>query len=178
MQASKDQNLVSSLLAVSSSDGVTPVTLYADPTTHRLLTAPVNGLGTVASAQEFSRSLAAADGAVTYAHGLGVVPKLIRVTFSNSITTSGNNFQTVLGTYDGTHVAGRTSVLFATNTAVNVRNSQIGGFRFFDSTSGGSFDPTYYSTAVPTFDATNVTLTWTKTNYPTGTVYFTLEAFG
>lgn len=36
--AKKDENGVSTLLAVSSVDGTTPVTLYANPTTHRLLT--------------------------------------------------------------------------------------------------------------------------------------------
>lgn len=36
--ASRDNNFVPTLLAVSSSDLKTPVTLVADPTTHRLLT--------------------------------------------------------------------------------------------------------------------------------------------
>lgn len=36
-EASRDGNFVTTLLAVSSVDGVTPVTLYANPTTHRLL---------------------------------------------------------------------------------------------------------------------------------------------
>ena len=44
-QASRDQNFVTTLLAVSSVDGVTPVTLYADPVTHRLLT-DISGAGT------------------------------------------------------------------------------------------------------------------------------------
>jgi hypothetical protein len=35
-EAQKDGNYVSTLLGVSSVDGVTPVTIYADPTTHRL----------------------------------------------------------------------------------------------------------------------------------------------
>ncbi len=35
--AERDSNYVPSLLAVSNVDGFTPVTLYADPTTHRLL---------------------------------------------------------------------------------------------------------------------------------------------
>jgi hypothetical protein len=35
--AKRDQNYVPTLIAVSNADGVTPVTLYADPTTHRLL---------------------------------------------------------------------------------------------------------------------------------------------
>lgn len=43
MNASRDQNLVTTLLGVSSADGTTPVTLYADPTTHRLLTQSSGG---------------------------------------------------------------------------------------------------------------------------------------
>lgn len=36
-QAARDENSVPTLLAASSSDGKTPVRVYADPTTHRLL---------------------------------------------------------------------------------------------------------------------------------------------
>lgn len=36
-QAVRDENRVPSLLGTSSADGTTPVTIYADPTTHRLL---------------------------------------------------------------------------------------------------------------------------------------------
>lgn len=43
MQASRDENRVTTLLGVSSADGTTPVTLYADPTTHRLLTQASGG---------------------------------------------------------------------------------------------------------------------------------------
>lgn len=35
--AARDENRITTLLGVSSADGVTPVTIYADPTTHRLL---------------------------------------------------------------------------------------------------------------------------------------------
>lgn len=35
-QASRDENRIPTLLGVSSADGTTPVTLFADPTTHRL----------------------------------------------------------------------------------------------------------------------------------------------
>jgi hypothetical protein len=35
--AKRDNNSVTTLTAVSNVDGTTPVTLYADPTTHRLL---------------------------------------------------------------------------------------------------------------------------------------------
>lgn len=41
--AERDQNNVPTLLGVSNADATTPVTVYADPTTHRLL---VNGIGT------------------------------------------------------------------------------------------------------------------------------------
>ena len=36
-QAKRDSNQVPTLIAVSNADGITPVVLYADPTTHRLL---------------------------------------------------------------------------------------------------------------------------------------------
>src|SRR3990167_5748768 len=36
-QAKRDDNYITTLLAVSNIDGITPVVLYADPTTHRLL---------------------------------------------------------------------------------------------------------------------------------------------
>lgn len=41
--ASRDENSVPSLLAVSSTDGVTPIAVYADPTTHRLLVTSGSG---------------------------------------------------------------------------------------------------------------------------------------
>jgi len=42
--AKRDNNYVPTLLAVSNADGVTPVTLYADPTTHRLLVSATGGV--------------------------------------------------------------------------------------------------------------------------------------
>lgn len=48
-QAKRDQNNVPTLLAVSNVDGVTPVVVYADPVTHRLLTDTASGSGTVTS---------------------------------------------------------------------------------------------------------------------------------
>lgn len=48
-QASRDQNNVPTLLAASNVDGVTPVRVYADPTSHRLLVDISGGSGTVTS---------------------------------------------------------------------------------------------------------------------------------
>ncbi len=45
--AKRDANYITTLLAVSNADGSTPVTLYADPTTHRLLVSLSGGGVTV-----------------------------------------------------------------------------------------------------------------------------------
>ena len=45
--AKRDSNQITTLLAVSNADGVTPVVLWADPTTHRLLVDLPAGAGTV-----------------------------------------------------------------------------------------------------------------------------------
>lgn len=42
-EAKRDGNFIPTLLAVSNADGDTPVTLYADPTTHRLLVSATAG---------------------------------------------------------------------------------------------------------------------------------------
>lgn len=47
--ASRDQNFVTTLLGVSNVDGTTPVKIYADPTTHRLLIDSATSSGTVTS---------------------------------------------------------------------------------------------------------------------------------
>ena len=46
-EAKRDENRIATLLAVSNADGITPVTLYADPTTHRLLVDLPGGAGSV-----------------------------------------------------------------------------------------------------------------------------------
>src|SRR3990167_488078 len=41
--APRDDNYIPTLLAVSNADGTTPITLWADPTTHRLLVSATAG---------------------------------------------------------------------------------------------------------------------------------------
>lgn len=48
-EAKRDQNAVTTLLGVSSVDGITPVVLWADPATHALLATGGAGSGTVTS---------------------------------------------------------------------------------------------------------------------------------
>lgn len=49
MNAKRDQNHIPTLLGVSNADGITPVNIFADPVTHRLLVDSANGSGTVTS---------------------------------------------------------------------------------------------------------------------------------
>lgn len=49
--ASRDNNMVTTLLAVSNADGISPVLLWADPSSHRLLV-QVSGVGTNWSSAE------------------------------------------------------------------------------------------------------------------------------
>lgn len=58
--AYRDQNNVPTLIAVSNVDGVTPVRLFADPVTHRLLVDATGGGGTGTVT-----SVASADGSIT-----------------------------------------------------------------------------------------------------------------
>lgn len=48
-EAKRDGNYVPTLIGVSSTDGVTPVTVYVDPVTHRLYVDATGGTGTVTS---------------------------------------------------------------------------------------------------------------------------------
>lgn len=47
--ASRDQNFVTTLLAVSNADGTSPIKVYADAVTHRLLVSVTGDAGTVTS---------------------------------------------------------------------------------------------------------------------------------
>src|SRR3990167_4043462 len=63
--APRDDNSIPTLLAVSNVDGVTPVVLWADPTTHRLLVDSSGGLsGTINEIAYFNSSSTIASLAV------------------------------------------------------------------------------------------------------------------
>lgn len=52
--AKRDQNFVPTLIAVSSADGATPVIVYADPTTHRLLVDASSSLSAALQTDQFT----------------------------------------------------------------------------------------------------------------------------
>lgn len=63
--AKRDDNSIPTLLAVSNADGITPVTLYADPTTHRLLVSLSSDLGDLSNVTITSE----AQGDILYFNG-------------------------------------------------------------------------------------------------------------
>ena len=65
--ASRDNNMVTTLLAVSNADGISPVLLWADPTTHRLLVSLAAG-GSYASAETPSGTINGVNATFTLAN--------------------------------------------------------------------------------------------------------------
>jgi hypothetical protein len=101
--ASRDDNFVTTLLAVSSVDGITPVTLYANPTTHRLLVDLAGGgSGTVQTV-----AVATANGFAGTSDGNAAAPTLtLTTTITGIINGNGTAISAVtIGSglsYDGT----------------------------------------------------------------------------
>lgn len=98
------------------------------------------------------------------AHGLGVVPKFVRMV-SNWAGSTSQLLQSV-GTYNGT------TTVSTTFYQVSGGNAVTGSNNFVDF----SLQGTTYETATIAIDATNITLTWTKTSAPTGTIQLMWEA--
>lgn len=113
---------------------------------------------------------AANTGAETIAHGLGVIPKkvMIHATKATSSATLGSVSR---GVYNGT----TTSTIYFTTGETGTPDNWINGT--------SSSDIVYLdlkssqtNTATISVDATNITLTWSKTSTPTGTVQIMWEA--
>jgi hypothetical protein len=109
--------------------------------------------------------------ATTIAHGLGVIPKFIRITILSPIS-SGAGSAMSFGSYNGTTQSSTFSLLTSTGPfagLASIDTSNIG--RAYKDNSGPNF-----ATYAATFDATNITLTPTKTGTPTGTANVLWEA--
>ena len=104
-----------------------------------------------------TRDMTAANGAVNTAHGLGRTPIFVRITGVISNTTS-------VGVYNGT-----TTSNVSTYGDANDSNNDD---RIIHYTDGSNAE--WATVAV---DATNITLTWTKANNPTGTLHIMWEAY-
>lgn len=111
----------------------------------------------------------------TIAHGLGAIPKIVKVTMMYS---QGNTDQS------STRIAMTCAVLTnATQSAVSVFHGSGDGATGSDSSGGATFTirteqggNDYYQTATLTADATNITLSWSKNGSPTGTAVILWEA--
>lgn len=115
--ASRDQNFVPTLLGVSNADGTTPVKVYADPTTHRLLVNLPGGTGTVTSV-----SVVTANG---FAGSVADPTTTPAITLSTTLTTpviAGNGTALIAATTTG---SGSTVVL---NTAPTFATSITGSY--------------------------------------------------
>jgi len=100
----------------------------------------------------------------TIAHGLGSAPSKVKLTATAIITATSSSTATT--TYNGTT---QSSV-----SVVSTGSSTIGIDTTFTLNADNATTGT--QTGVMTFDATNITITWTKTGSPTGTYTILWEA--
>ena len=116
--------------------------------------------------------ISTASGTQTIAHGLGAAPSFVRLraVVSNLATSaSGAETSTTETTYNGTTQAS-VYIYHASSSSAGNSNSTHGvAFRVFSSLGD-------YQSGVITYDATNITITWTKTASPTGTANIMWEA--
>ena len=150
--ARRDGNFVPTLLAVSSADGTTPVTLYADPTTHRLFVDLPGGGGSgtvtsvsVTTANGVSGTVATATTtpAITFTLG-AITPTTVNgITFSGtgSVANSGTSSLTSFtgsgshsGTSSGTNTGDQTSVSGNAGTATALATARAIYGNNFDGT--------------------------------------------
>lgn len=134
-QASRDENFVPTLLGVSNVDGTTPVKVYADPTTHRLLVdLGGGGTGTVQTV-----SIASANGFAGTSDGDPVDPELtISTTVTGILSGNGTAVSAAATTGSGsvvlatsptlvTPALGTPSALVGTNITGTAAALNIGG---------------------------------------------------
>lgn len=113
----------------------------------------------------------AADASTTQniAHGLGRTPKKVKITAICKSADTGSAetaLATAITVYNGTTQSSISN--YSTNATPQYANANT-----FTLNAAGAAGT---QTGVVTFDATNIIITWTKTNSPTGTFYLLWEA--
>ena len=108
------------------------------------------------TASSGTSSYSGATGTQTIAHGLGKIPRLLRITAIVGTASSAYSFPISTGVYDGTN---NNSIEVVTNGGSGQYNLQTGSTIVF--TGSISTGAANYS-ATATFDATNFYLAWTK----------------
>lgn len=117
--------------------------------------------------------------ATTIAHGLGKTPSLVKVHVNRATASASGitgSLLSSIGSYDGSS-QNCNYVAVDSNGAVSMSAQDTSNGVHYGYGAAGTAD-TDKLTGVITFDATNITITWTKTNSPTGTGNIHWEAIG
>jgi len=130
--------------------------------------APLTTTGAYANGTT-TKDVSDSSGTQTIAHGLGVTPKYVRLTFwkSQGATASAVTFQT-LAVYNGT-----TQTAMYTSIGSGSNLGTLGTGLIITGTADN-----VYQTGTISVNATNISIAWVKTGSPTGAYQIIWEAFG
>lgn len=155
-------------ITAGTATGGSGASLYVSPDQLALSTPVFNGSG-LTNIRVWKSGVTTHDisttTTTTIAHGLGVAPK--RVSISTAYSNSTTYGSTSVGFYDGTTT---TNVYSLNNSGTIVAGSNATKIITAGLTAGN------INEATVAVDATNITLTWSKTGTPTGTIQIMWEA--
>ncbi len=150
--------------------------------TNMQLTSEVSGLlktpAPVFSSGTATKNLADASTTQNIAHGLGKIPNKVIFNYCNP---AGNNSATTYnlhGVYDGTNSISIITNIGVASTASYSSTTVALAIPWDGAVGGNPYSGGNNQTAVITWDATNIIITWTKHDTPAGTVTFMWEAQG
>lgn len=153
--------------------GATGARLYVNPEKLDTWASDSALLSKVASGAT-TRDLTAGNGAQNIAHGLGVSPRLVRITAVwSSDSTNSASARTAHAFTAYSNSTQSSNYTFHQSASSSSSNESEHGSSFTIVTTKA----TNYQTGVVTVDATNIIITWTKTSTPTGTAYLVWEAY-
>lgn len=118
--------------------------------------------------------IASASGTQNIAHGLGVAPSLVRINayYSNlALNNASELTATAYTVYNGTTQASGYIAQNAASSATGNHSVHGATFRVY-----GIINPAGYQEGVVTVSSTNISIAWTKTGTPTGTINLVWEA--
>ena len=142
------------------------VKVVYDGTNFQLFSA--TGISTIYKNGTTTKNIADADTTQNIAHGLGVVPRRVRVTVT--IPGSGTNYsnQFCYGVYDS---GSQNCNYFGFNNASNVSGNNSTLIKIYSTVVNSAF-----TVGTASVDATNISIAWVKTASPTGTATLVWEA--
>lgn len=111
-----------------------------------------------------TKNIADADATNTIAHGLGAIPKLVRISAKYNDST---NYVSLMESNYSNSTQSSNYVYFNLEPTLNVGSGNTA--RIFK-------DNATYTTVTITVDSTNISLAWAKTGSPTGSAYIIWEA--